>query len=223
MGKDRVDKTHRNDDLRERQRKRLVDDFFQKPEAELKLEYSRCLLAVKQLEMQSYSSGGFRGLFEDVTHDAVLAVYTDERPWDPRVCSFVSMVRGVARNLFSNGARDGKRRAELNEQFEQETVEPNHAEAIMEARETERMLRRVFGALKHSDPEALEFLRTAIPSKIYGGLEDQEIAKKMGLSKSAFSRLQSKVLDKVARLRRTGRLETYQAGDDIQRVPGEKK
>lgn len=223
MGKDRVDNTHRNDDLRERQRKRLVDEFFQKPETELQLEYSKCLLVVKQLEMQSYSSGSFRGLYEDVTHDAVLAIYSGERPWDPEKCSFVSMARGVAKSLFSNGARDGKRRSELNKEFEQDTVEPNHADAIMEARENERMLRRVFSTLRRDDPDSLNFLKEAIHSKIFKRMEDQEIAKEMGLSKSAFSRLQSRVLDKVARLRRTGRLETYQAGDDIQRVPGEKK
>jgi hypothetical protein len=133
MEKGRVDNTHRNDDLRERQRKRLVDEFFQKPEVELQLEYSRCLLAVKQLEMQSYSSGGFRGLYEDVTHDAVLAIYSDQRPWDPAKCSFVSMTRGVAKSLFSNGARNGKRRSELHEELAHDTVEPDHADAIIEA------------------------------------------------------------------------------------------
>lgn len=85
------------------------------------------------------------------------------------------------------------------------------------------MLRRVFSTLRRDDPASLEFLKQAIPLKLFNRMEDQEIANEMGLSKSAFSRLQSKVLDNVARLRRTGRQETYQAGDDIQRVPGRKK
>ena len=222
MGKDRVDTIHRNDDLSERQRRKLVDDFFKQPEAELRTEYDRCLLAVKALELKSYSNGGFRERYEDVTQDAALAIFQGDRKWDPRRCSFVSAVYGVAKSMMSNGARDGKRRSELNEKLDQDTSVQDHAEDILEARETEQMLRKLFAQLKREYPEGLEFLKIAIPSRLYGRMEDQEIAKEMGLSKSAFSRLQSKVLDKVGRLRRTGRQETYQAGDEIQRVPGEK-
>lgn len=223
MKKDRVDAIHRNVDPQELIRRKLVNDFFDRPQAELRIEYEKCLLAVKALEMRSYASGGFSEHYEDVTQEAALAIFQGNRKWDPRNCSFVSAVYHVAKSMLSNRARDGKRRSELDEEFDQDTTTKDHAEEILEARETEQMLRKLFAQLALEYPEGLTFLKTVIPLKIKDEMEDQQIAQTMDLSRSAFSRLQSKVLDKVGRLRRSGRQETYQAEDKVQRTPGRKR
>lgn len=173
---------------------------------------------------------------EDVVQQALLAVCSQTRFWDRRrVPELRHFVFGAVRSEFSNSARKSLReRDAIFSYFSEFATIVRHRDSKVQsgmtkplsdpslnptlAMERTQILREVITQLKSKDADIFEYYENCERYGLFDGVPQKDVADKMGITPSTFSKRKSKLVKAVEEI-----METINENDETVEKKGAKK
>lgn len=149
-----------------------------------------------------YESRRYTGLARmerEIVQTAIEKTFSGERTWKPEICDLPHHLRMTIRSLYSSEVKKlGTRRAYA----QMERARPTDTNMLARAQERLDDLRDVLRSLKEAEPKLAEFFLTASQHLLEGCETEGEVASRMGLSPSQFSKRKARISEIVTSVRR---------------------